>query len=197
MVRMDGMSRGGWPALRRSAVAVIAGLMMCVPAAGARDHAAFAARQGLDAARAAARSWSEDATLVYLENDEALTGEGTSPRWGYLFFSPGSQKSRAYSIRDGRVLQAETLEMDFVAPPVREEWLDSGAAVAAAASEAERAFRPQSAGAPRTMLLARGVFAEGTPDQTNWLLVYQCPGQAALYVVVDAVSGKVRRTWRG
>ena len=47
------------------------------------------------------------------------------------------------------------------------------------------------------MLLLRGAFEDGNPDQTTWTLIYTSPTAPSLFVVVDAVQGKVRRTWRG
>ena len=48
-----------------------------------------------------------------------------------------------------------------------------------------------------TMLLMRGPFQDGDPDRTAWTLIYTVPEQPALFVLVDAVDGKVRRSWRG
>ena len=47
------------------------------------------------------------------------------------------------------------------------------------------------------MLLMRGAFHDQDPDQTTWTLVYTTPEGPALFVVVDATQGTVRRTWRG
>ena len=47
------------------------------------------------------------------------------------------------------------------------------------------------------MLLMRGAFRDDDPDATNWTLVYAAVSGPSLFVVVDAVDGKVRRTWRG
>jgi len=172
-------------------------LVLAISPVSARDLAAFAARSGLDVAHAAAKVWAEDAVLVYVENDESVVGSGRSVRWGYLFFSPASQRSRAYSIREGRVIEAEDLSMDFVAPPVSAHWIDSESALAAADEKVGREFREKHGGVIGTMLLARGVFSDGSPDQTNWVLIYTSPGNPSLFVVVDATEGKVRRTWRG
>jgi hypothetical protein len=47
------------------------------------------------------------------------------------------------------------------------------------------------------MLLMRGALYNEEPDESTWMLVYTSPSAPSLFVVVDAESGKVRRTWRG
>jgi len=176
-------------------------LSLCLVAfaapAKAAPHVAFAARAGVEAAAAAAHSWSPDAFLVYVENDEDVAAGGLAPRWGYLYYSPWLEKCRIYSVRDGRIAVAEDLTMKFDAPPLAGDWMDSGAALDAAEREVGREFREKHGGALGTMLLMRGAFNEGDPDETTWTLIYTAPHAPSLFVVVDASDGKVRRTWRG
>jgi hypothetical protein len=188
---------------RRTGIArsvLTAGLMLlasCVAPAVAGERLPFAARAGLDLAEDAARSWAPDAALVYLENDEPLDGAGGAGRWGYLFYSPGMERSRVYSLRQGKIVTAEYLEMRFEAPPLASDWIDSDAALAAAERGGGREFRERHAGRLGTMLLMRGAFADDDPDQTTWTLIYTAPDGPSLFIVVDASEGKVRRTWRG
>jgi hypothetical protein len=172
-------------------------LTLLAAPAPAKDHAPFEARTGLDIAGAAAQIWSRDAFLVYVENDEDLTARGGAERWGYLYYSPLLQKARVWSVRDGRIVVAEDLEMKFEAPPVAAQWIDSGVALELADAGAGRAFRREHEGRPSTMLLARGAFQEREPDQTTWTVIYTSPHAPSLFVLVDAAEGKVRRTWRG
>lgn len=158
---------------------------------------AFAARGGLELASAAAQAWSADAVLVYLENDEDLDDAGRATRWGYLFRSPSLERSRAWSVRGGKIAAAENLDMRFDAPPLAASWLDSDAALAAAEEGGGARFRKEHRGRLVTMLLMRGAFSEGDPDVTTWTFVYSAPGVPSLFVVVDAGTGKVQRTWRG
>ena len=183
--------RGGTAAL-----ALIFALACARPVA-ASDDAPVGARAGLEIATAAAQSWASDAVLIYLENDEALNPGGAATRWGYLFYSASGQKARGYSVRDGHVVTASNLDMKFEAPPVAEGWIDSDAAIAAAANEAGKVFKQDAGGQLSAMLLMRGAFDEEHPDRTTWTLVYTAPNQPSLFVVVDASAGKVRRTWRG
>lgn len=180
----------------RTAFALTAVCLLLAPVASA-EAPAVAARAGLDLAWAAARSWAPDAFLTYIENDESLDDTGASPRWGYLFHSPSLDQSRVYSIRDGKILVAENLDMKFEAPALAMDWIDSGAALAAADKSAGRNFRTRHQGRLATMLLMRGAFQDGDPDETTWTLIYTAPDAPALFVVVDAVGAKVRRTWRG
>jgi hypothetical protein len=172
-------------------------LALAAPRVRAGEHPPFAARAGLALATEAAVAWSPDAALVYVENDEEVDAGGAAKRWGYLFRSPSLGRSRAYSVRGGKIVTAENLEMRFEAPPLAGEWLDSGAALAAAARALARDLERLPGARLRTMLLVRGPFQDGAPDATTWTLVWAAPGAPALFAMVDAADGKVRRTWRG
>jgi hypothetical protein len=179
------------------AAAALALLCVAGPAA-AKTATPVAARSGLELASAAAQSWSGDAVLVYVENDEALdAAAGTSPRWSYLFYSASHERARVWSVRDDRIVVAEDLDIRFDAPPVAAGWLDSGDAIAAAERGAGDEVRRLNGAHLETMLLMRGAFSEGDPDATTWTLVYRAPGAPSLFVVVSAADGKVQRTWRG
>jgi len=170
---------------------------LAVASAHGGNRIPYQARAGLDLASAAARIWSADAALVYLENDESVGDDGSAQRWGYLFYSPALQKSRAYSIRAGAILVAEDLDMKFEAPAVNTGWIDSGAALAAADQAAGKKFRQDHHATLSTMLLSRGAFSADDPDETTWTVIYSSPDAPSLFVLVEAAGGKVRRTWRG
>jgi hypothetical protein len=177
--------------------AVALSVASLVQPAAAGDPAPFSARAGLDAARDAAVTWSPDARLVYLENDETVDADGTAVRWGYLFYSESRGKARGYSVRDGKILEASDLGFDFDAPPLPDEWIDSAAALAAAEASAGATYRAKQNGQLESMLLMRGAFHTRKPDATTWALVYTSETAPTLFVVIDAVGGKVVRTWRG
>ena len=185
----------------RAAAAGVLGLLLasalCATGAHAARHVPFAARAGLASAESAAQVWAADAALVYVENDEDVEPHGVAPRWGYLFYSTARQKARAYSIRDGCIVVAEDLDMAFDAPPLSPQWIDSEAALRAADDHGGRTFCREHAGRASTLLLARGTFQQGEPDETTWTIVYTSPSAPSLFVVVDAGHGGVRRTWRG
>lgn len=183
---------------RHRVAALLAALLIALPGfARSGEPPAVAARSGLDLAADAARSWAPDAYLTYVENDDDLDAAGASIRWGYLFYSPSLDRSRVYSVRDGRILVAENLDMKFDAPALAPDWVDSGRALAAADASVGNAYRQKQQGRLATMLLMRGAFQDGDPDETTWTLVYTSPTAPALFVVVDATGAKVRRTWRG
>jgi len=177
-------------------LAVLACLGMARPAV-AGDPAPFEARAGVETARAAARSWSPDAALVWVENDEDPGATGAAERWSYLYYAPSTDQARVYSVKDGKILAAENLDMKFDAPPLADEWIDSGMAFAAAEAAKGAEFRSSVHGTLHAMVLARGTMDAAEPDLTTWTLVYAAPGTASLFVVVDAASAKVLRTWRG
>lgn len=172
-------------------------VLLLASAAPAAERVPVHARSGLDLARAAAVIWSQDAYLVYLENDEPLDTHGASTRWSYLFHSPNLKKSRVYSIRDGKILVAEDLGMKFEAPPIPGEWIDSAEAFAISDEGPARRYSFEHAGRLDTMLLMRGAIQENEPDRTTWMLVYTAPNLPSLFVVLDARDGTVLRTWRG
>ncbi len=168
------------------------------PAAHARREAPVApARAALEPAAAAARSWADDAVLVYLENDEPLGATGAAERWSFLWYSPAREASRVYSVRDGRVVVAENFELKFAAPPLAGSWLDSGEALAVADARAKSELREGAEVHAAHMLLGRGAFQPGQADVTTWTIVYEASGEPSLFVVVDAATGRVCRTWRG
>jgi len=159
---------------RSAAFVVVLGATLVASTADAREPAPYDARTGLAVASSAARAWASDAVLVYVENDEDLTDVGTADRWGYLYTSISRGASRSYSVRDGRILQADDLEMAF-----------------------GTAYRVEHDGQAVTMLLMRGVFHGGEPDATTWMVIYSAEAVPSLFVVVDASSGRVVRTWKG
>jgi len=174
---------------------VFLGSLSALPAGAAKPEP-FSASQGLIYATAAAEAWAADAELVYVENDEPLEGSGLSPRWGYLFRSSSQDRSRGYSVENGEVVQAADLGLRFEAPPLG-TWIDSGPALLAAEEKAGTKFRTESGGALSHMLLIRSATDPKKPERTNWLVVYRAPGLPGLFVLVDAKSGEIDRTWRG
>lgn len=152
---------------------------------------------GLDLARAASAAWAPDAALIYVENDEALQPDGTSPRWGYLFGSKTRDAFRVYSIEGGEIEIAETLALRFPAPPLPEGWIDSQDAVRAAETHSGAAFRQETGAILRTACLLRGALRADRPDPAHWLVVYEAAGAPGLFLLVDATRGEVTRTWRG
>ncbi len=171
-------------------------LLVCRPAI-AGDWSSFSAQQGLELASDAARIWSPNAELVYLENDEPVRSDGTAERWGYLFISPDSGELRGYSLRGGKVLEAADLEFDFSAAPITEGWLDSGEILSVAEKEAGRSYCEKHKGHLSSMLLIRGALNEKDPDRSTWAVIYASESEPTLLVVIDAANGKVVRKWKG
>lgn len=181
----------------RSVMAAFSLAALLAAPSSAGDSVPFTARSGADVARDAARSWAADARLIYLENDEIVSANGTAVRWGYLFYSDDKGKARGYSVRDGKILEASDLGFNFEAPPLPDEWVDSGPVLTAAEDKAGRKFRMEHGGQLAAMLLIRGALYEKKPDATTWAVVYTSETAPALVVVIDAAKGKVIKTWRG
>ncbi len=182
-------------------ISITAGLSLLLAATPqlllAADPPPFTARNGLSLASDAALTWAEDARLIYIENDEAVAGDGTAVRWGYLFRKERLGQARGYTVRGGKILEASDLEFDFEAPPLSETWIDSQKARAVAEEKAGQKYIRERGGRLSTMMLIRGAFYEDKPDATTWVLLYTSKDHPALHVVVDAARGKVVKTWRG
>jgi len=178
------------------ALGALAGMVLTPPRADAGEPTPFAAQAGLDIASEAARTWAADAELVYVENDEALGADGSAARWGYLFRSRAADASRAYSVRDGRIVEAANLGFDFEAPPIAGPWIDSGKALEAA-DRAAADYCRKNGGRLANMLLVRGAFNERRPDGTTWTVVYVSDTAPSLLVVIDAANSEVLRTLKG
>jgi hypothetical protein len=182
----------------RSVVIIITTIVLATAtAAGAGSDTRFSARAGVEIAYDAARSWAEDARLVYIENDENVAPDGGAERWGYLFYSHRMGKARGYSVRNGKIAEAADLGFDFEAPPLPEGWIDSGPALATAERAAGAEYRSEYGGRLGTMLLIRGAFDERNPDASTWTFVYTSESEPSLFVVVDAGKGEVIRKWKG
>jgi hypothetical protein len=183
---------------RRSMQAALAAATLlgaALPAA-AGEPARATARQGEDLARAAAVAWADDARLIYVENDEAVGDDGAAERWGYLFHSPSREASRAYSVKGEKIVTAIDAPFEFAAPPLPGPWIDSAAALASAEGKG-RDYRRDHGGSVRAMFLVRGLLDTEHPDAPTWAVVYGSATASGLWVVVDARSGKVVKTWRG
>lgn len=186
------LQRNTWSLLRRGFPFLAIAWIAAPPArAGAPP---FGAHDGLDLARAAATSWSPDAALVYLENDEPLT-DGLSPRWSYLFFSPTRDQARGWSVKNGRIVESANLDFRFESLPIGGGWVD-GVAALRAAEEAE-AFRKLAGAEVRHLLLVRNGLADEQPETATWLVVCSAPDAPDLFVVVDAGTARVLKSWRG
>ncbi len=180
----------------------LAGPALPVPSGGPLRAAwagapAVGARSGLPLAVAAAGSWAPDAALIYLENDEPLDAAGQSPRWSYLFFSAARDQARGYSVRDGKIVEAANLDFRFESLPMADTFIEAADALRAADERAGRQYGIDAGGQPATLLLVRNALADDRPDAPTWLVVYTAPDAPSLFVVVDATSGDVLKTWRG
>src|SRR6056297_2452643 len=173
-------------------------ILLGTSATGARaDEAPVAAADVAELATAAARAWSDDARLVYVENDARVGVDGRAARWGFLFWSKTRDEARGYSLRDGDVVEARPLGFDFDVPPLTAGWIDSDEALRHADEAGGAEYRELHAARLRNMVLTRGLLHLDEPDRTTWTCVYDADGQPSLWIVVDAASGDVLRRWKG
>jgi hypothetical protein len=167
------------------------------PANGRAEDVTVTARAGVEQAFDAARTWSQDAFLIYVENDQPLGPQADATRWGYLFHSPSRGTSRGYSIMNGEIEVAEDLDFTFDCPPLPGTWVDSADALAAAEKDAGQEYREKTGGEVASMFLVSGILHPKNPEAATWAVFYTSPSEPSLWIVVDAETGGVVRTWRG
>jgi hypothetical protein len=172
-------------------------LVLALSGAAHAEDVTVTARAGLEQAFDAARTWSQDAFLIYVENDEPLAALGNATRWGYLFHSPSRGVSRGYSIQNGEIEAAQDLGFAFDSPPLPGTWVDSTDAFEAAESEAGREYRERTGGQAASIFLVGGLLHPKNPEAATWAVFYTSATEPSLWVVVDADTGDVVRTWRG
>ncbi len=172
-------------------------LALVLPSGSRAEDVTVTARAGLEQAFDAARTWAPDAFLIYIENDEPVAALADATRWGYLFHSPVRGSSRAYSIENGEIKVAQDLDFTFDSPPLPGTWMDSTDALVAAENEAGREYREKTGGTVDSMFLVSGLLHPKNPEGATWAVFYTSPDQPSLWVVVDAETGGVVRTWRG
>ncbi len=175
----------------------IALVLVMLPGATRAEDVTVTARAGLEQAFDAARTWSQDAFLIYVENDEPLAAQGDATRWGYLFHSPTRGVSRGYSIQNGEIKVAEDLGFAFDSPPLPGLWVDSTDALLAAEEDAGREYRERTGGQVASIFLVGGLLHPKNPEAATWAVFYTSASEPSLWVVVDADTGDVVRTWRG
>ncbi len=85
------------------------------------------AKAWLAQAQQAANKWKADAALVYIST---LAGnfDGTSKKWGYMFYSAKAKQGYTVDIQDGKII--ETLEVNpWITDPVGGNFVDSSQAI--------------------------------------------------------------------
>lgn len=145
----------------------------------------------------AARAWSADARLLYVENDTYVDLHGSAERWGYLYWSADRNAGRAYSLREGHIEVAEDPGVDLPSLPLPEEWIDSAIAVEKAERSGGLDYRSVHQGRVENVVLVRGVFHEEHPERSTWTVVYTADNSPSLWIVIDATSGDLVRKWEG
>jgi len=157
---------------------------------------AGSARRALLVAEVAASTWTDDAELLYVENDSAISPSGGSTAWGFLFHSVTLGEWWNVSVQGDADVHEGALDFPFAAPGLPREWIDSNLALSIAEQAGGREFRQATAAAVRHAVLSRGVFnaVDGAP---TWTVVYRSPTHGELAIVVDAIGGQVLDRFEG
>jgi hypothetical protein len=186
--------------MKRLAILSCVGAAIAMTAANApaKDEPSPVSAAGVHAlADDAARSWAEDARLLYVENDADVSLGGHAKSWGYLYWSDHRDAGRSYSLHEDRIVLANNPSVDLPSLPLHDNWIDSDAALDQAEASGGRDYRENRAGRVQNMVLVRGVFDEEHPERSTWTVVYSSPSYPSLWIVIDATSGDLVRKWEG
>jgi hypothetical protein len=194
MAMTDIGRRPGVPALAHWASCGVIAALLLAHVARANDPPAIEARSGLDIASAAAQlvGAGRDADLPRERRRARRHRPGTA--LGPLPVLPATtDKARAYSVRNGKILTAENPDMKFVAPAVESGWIDSGAALVAAENWWPGASSARARGQARHHAPDARRVRRRELNRTTWLLVYTTPDAPSRCSCGRAADGKVAR----
>ncbi len=114
-----------------------------------------------------ARSWANDATLVYAESADSVMADG-SARGGHLvYWSPTLRTARGFTTRTNGALVAFAFTAPFDPPAIEDGWLDPVAILALATRDPQA--RPRVRGSS-VLVLSRGLVTSTAPTRGVWLL---------------------------
>ena len=179
-----------------AAALVLAGLLACAPFAHAAslslipkpEGIGLKARDGYESAKALARPWQQDATLVYVEASESLWPDGTADAWTYLFWSPTARVTRGWTVRKGGTAVWYELAFPFSPPPIEDGWMDAFNALEKAGKDP--AFtQTKAAGSLRIAMLSNGLSLPDGPGRTTWLFGFGQGASAGREWIGDALRG--------
>jgi hypothetical protein len=131
-----------------------------------------------------AKAWRRDAYLFAISEAEVDAG-GSSNKWSYLFYSPGSGKSIVYTYDSGYIAQKETVLSPL--NPVVNLKIDTPTALYKA-SEAARAFIEESGVTTRVISLI-GPPYDTRQKTSKWQVVFHGRNKKHA-VVLDAETGQ-------
>ncbi len=183
---------------RRALLPVLAllGALAVAPHAGAAslslvpkpEGIGLKARDGLETARALARGWQPDATLVYLEASASLWADGTAESWTYLFWSPQGRRTRGWTVRRGGAAMWFELAFPFSPPALEDGWLDGFNAIQRAGKDPEF-VRARATGPLRIAMLSNGLSLPDGPRRTTWLFGFGTGSSVGREWIGDALRG--------
>lgn len=137
----------------------------------------------LPGASATARAWSNDASLVYVENADSLAVDGSSRSWTFVFAAPERGESRAFTFGDSGRVTSLALPFAFDPPAIEDGWIEPTALLPGFAW-AEGPARSAVAGA-HVCVLSHGLLPGRAGQATTWY-VGRVRGPGA---VLDALRG--------
>jgi hypothetical protein len=145
-------------------------------------------KDGYEAARALARGWQGDASLVYVEAADSLWSDGSANAWTYLYWSPQARITRGWKVRIGGGVTTFDLAFPFAPPALEDGWLDAMQALAGAAKDPgfRRAY---AAGSLRVAMLSNGLTLRSGPSRTTWLFGFGDGADPGREWIGDALRG--------
>ena len=138
-------SRATWRVVAALGAALVAALMAAP--AWSRETARTRRAPASTKLASARSAWAPDAFLVYIENDEARAMPAAQRIAGATSSFPATRRGAGRTrSATARIVVAENPDIKLEPPPAgRAEWIDSGAALAAAEDGGARAFRERKA----------------------------------------------------
>jgi len=145
-------------------------------------------KDGYEAARALARGWQGDASLVYVEAADSLWADGSANAWTYLYWSPQARITRGWKVRVGGGVTTFDLSFPFAPPALEDGWLDAMQALTTAGKDPgfRRAY---AAGSLRVAMLSNGLTVHSGPARTTWLFGFGDGADPGREWIGDALRG--------
>jgi uncharacterized protein YceK len=145
------------------------------------------AKQWLTPIDEKAKKWKPDAYFFGISETEVLK-DGSSDKWNYLYYSPGSEKTAAFNYDSGFVQLKEMVLHQL--NPVKDFNIDSPTALNTANSNAAKTFLEKNPQVNIIMALIGPDYESSYRNPSRWMIKYY--GSSGQFVViVNATTGEV------
>ena len=156
---------------------------------GERDELYFGvtAKQWFDFVDEKAKLWKPDASFFGI-SESTVQMDGSSDKWNYLYYSPGSEKTAALQYDSGFVQLKETVLHKL--NPVRDFVIDSPTALNKANTEAAKEFLAKNPQVNIIMALIGPDYESSYKNPSRWMIKYY-GSSGQLLVIINATTGDI------